>query len=88
MNKLTQQRGGHGERYQRDLPLVVHQSKGRKEGTGRKVFKLMVAISYGKGVIICAPYEKMSCAYFSNFIDRNFNTMSETADKGNRCIRV
>ena len=50
-------------------------SKGRKEGTGGKVLKLMMAISYGKGVIICEPYEKMTGAYFSNFIDRNFNTM-------------
>lgn len=57
-------------------------SKGRKEGTGGKVLKLMVAISYGKGVIICEPYEKLCGAFFSNFIDRNFNTMFEIADKG------
>ncbi len=38
--------------------------KGRKEGTG-----------YGKGVIVCEPYEKMCGKYFSNFIDRNFDTM-------------
>ena len=63
-------------------------SKGRKEGTGGKVLKLMVAISYGKGVIICEPYEKMTGAYFSNFIDRNFNTMFQTADKGNSRIWV
>ena len=37
-------------------------SKGRKERTGGKVLKLMVAISYGKGVIICEPYEKISGA--------------------------
>ena len=48
----------------------------------------MVAISYGKGVIICEPYEKMSGAYFSNFIDRNFNTMFQTADKGNSRVWV
>ena len=63
-------------------------SKGRKEGTGGKVLKLVVAISYGKGVIICEPYEKMTGAYFSNFIDRNFNTMFQTADKGNSRIWV
>lgn len=44
VSKLVQQRGGHGERYQRVLPWVVHQ-KGRKEGTAGKVLKLMVAIS-------------------------------------------
>ena len=63
-------------------------SKGRKEGTGSKVLKLMVAISYGKGVIVCEPYEKMTGAYFSNFIDRNFNTMFHTVDKGNSRIWV
>jgi len=55
-------------------------SKGRKEGTGGKVLKLMVAISYGKAVItcICKPYKKMTGAYFSNFIDRKFNTVSDS----------
>ena len=52
------------------------------------MLKLMVAISYGKGVIICEPYEKISGAYSSNFIDRNFNTMFQTADKGNSRIWV
>ena len=47
-------------------------AKGRKEGTGGRVLKVMVAISYGKGVIICEPYEKMSGSYFEDFIDRNF----------------
>ena len=44
-------------------------------GTGGRVLKLMVAISYGKGVIVCEPYEKMCGKYFSNFIDRNFDIM-------------
>ena len=30
-------------------------SKGCKEGTGGRVLRLMVAISYGKGVIACEP---------------------------------
>ena len=63
-------------------------SKGGKEGTGGKVLRLVVAISYGKGVIICEPHEKMTGAYFSNFIGRNFNTMFQTADKGNSRIWV
>ena len=57
-------------------------AKGRKEGTGGRVLKVMVAISYGKGVIICEPYEKMSGSYFEDFIDRNFNRMFDLADKG------
>jgi len=56
-------------------------STAQKERTVRKVLKLMVAISYGKAVIICEPYEKINGVYFSNFIDRNFDTMFPTADK-------
>ena len=33
-------------------------SKGRKDGTGRKALKLVVAISYGKGVLFVTPRRK------------------------------
>ena len=49
--------------------------KGRKEGTGGRVLKLMVATSYDKGIVVCEPYEKMCGTYFSDFIDRNFESM-------------
>lgn len=42
----------------------------------------MVAITYGKGVIVCEPYENLCGKYFSDFIDRQFDTMFEMADKG------
>ena len=80
VSKLAQQGGGHGEGYQRDLPWVVLPKEEKRE--------VVVAISHGKGVIICQPYEKMTGAYFSNFIDRNFNTMFQTAEKGNSRIWV
>ena len=32
----------------------------QKEGTGGKVLRLLVAISYDKGVICCGPYEHMT----------------------------
>ena len=56
-------------------------AKGRKEGTGARVLKVMVAISYEKGVM-CEPYEKIPGSYSENFIDRNFNRMFKLADKG------
>ena len=56
-------------------------SKGRKEGTGGRYVRLIVAISYGKGIIVCEPYQKMSGAYFASFIRRNFEHMFEDADK-------
>lgn len=57
-------------------------AKGRKEGSGGKVLKLMVAISHGKGVIICEPYEKMNGTYFARFIEENFGRMFRAANKG------
>ena len=51
-------------------------AKGRKVGTGGKVAKFMVAISHGKGVLVCDRY------YFSSFIDQNFNTMFMQSGKG------
>ena len=57
-------------------------SRDEKKGqAGGGVLKLMVAITYGEGVIICKPYEKMSGSYFEDFIDRNFNRLFELADE-------
>lgn len=56
-------------------------SKGRKEGTGGKYAKFIVAISHGKGVVVCEPYEKMNGNYFASFIDQNFEQMFEHAGK-------
>ena len=42
-------------------------AKGSKAGTGGKVAKMMVAITHGKGVLICERYEKNGCAIFYIF---------------------
>ena len=34
-------------------------SRGREEGTGGRQVRVVVVISYGKGVIACEPYERM-----------------------------
>jgi hypothetical protein len=56
-------------------------AKGSKEGTGGRYVKLMVAITYGKGVLVCEPYEQMNGEYFAAFIDRHFDKMFEDAEK-------
>ncbi len=56
-------------------------SRGRKEGTGGKTVKFVVAITHGKGVVVCEPYDKMNGEYFASFVDRNFMNMFEIADK-------
>ena len=61
-------------------------AKGHKEGTGGKVLRLIVAISYNKGVICCEPYEKMNGRYFAAFIDNHFDRLFSAADKG--CTRM
>lgn len=58
-------------------------AKGRKEGTGGKLVKLMVAISYDKGVICCEPYEELNGRFFATFIKTHFRRMFLQADKGN-----
>ena len=57
-------------------------AKGRKEGTGGKVVKFIVAISYNKGVICCEPYERMCGHFFATSIKMNFTRLFMTADKG------
>ena len=34
--------------------------------------KLIVAVSYNKGVIACHPYEKMTSRFFAAFIEEHF----------------
>ena len=50
-------------------------AKGQQRGTGGKVLRLMVAISYNKGVTCCEPYEKINGRYFAEFIDNHFDRL-------------
>ena len=56
-------------------------SKGGKVGSGGKVVKVNVAISYGKGVIVCHQYDKLDGAYFAKFLQDNFENMFRLANK-------
>ena len=58
-------------------------TKGRKGGTGGKVLRLLVAISYDKGVICCEPYEHMTGGNFAAFVDQHFHRLFQLAGKGN-----
>jgi hypothetical protein len=80
-NPLGQARAPRSRVYRKPSEGLVCTSKGRKEGTGGRYAKMVVAISHGKGVIMCEPYEKMHGAYFANFIDTHFDNMFTTADK-------
>lgn len=57
-------------------------AKGSKAGTGGRLVKMIVAISYRKGVIICEEYDRMCGAVFEAFIDEHFESVFQAADKG------
>ena len=56
-------------------------AKSGKVGSGGKVVKVVVAISYGKGAIVCHQYHKLDRAYFAEFVQDNFENMFRTANK-------
>ena len=47
-------------------------AKGSKVGTGGRVVRLFVAISYGKGVVLAKPYKKLDGRKFARFVRRYF----------------
>ena len=57
-------------------------AKGSKSGMEGKVANFMVAVTQGKGVLVCERYDKMDGNYFISFIDQHFNTMFEQSCKG------
>ena len=46
------------------------------------MLRLIVAISYDKGVICCEPYEHMTGSYFATFVAEHFDRLFELAGKG------
>ena len=83
-NPLSQARAPKGRvwRKKSEALLLGCTAKGRKEGTGGKTVKLMVAISYNVGVVVCEPYQTLNGEYFASFIDNYFSSMLEKANKG------
>ena len=59
-------------------------AKGSKCGTGGKYVRLIVAISYAKGVVACVPYEKMDRKYFASFLRAHFEDMIFASKKNSR----
>jgi len=46
--------------------------------------KCFVAVSYGKGVILCEKYDSLNGTYFSTLIEREFQRMFEASQKGSK----
>jgi len=62
--------------------------KGSHVGSGGRVLKLMVGISYGNGVVLCEQYEKLDGQKFHDFVLDHFNDAFEKSHKGNYRIFV
>ena len=58
-------------------------AKGAHTGSGGRVLKMIVAISYSKGVIFCEQYDKLDGDYYANFIRRNFTVKLRKSGKRN-----
>ena len=57
-------------------------AKGSKGLAGGKRLHLLVAICFGKGLILAEPYEKMNAEFFSRFIQRHYPIMFEIEENG------
>ena len=55
--------------------------EGEHVGSGGRVVKMIVAISFGKRVIYCEQCEKLDSNYYANFIRRNFQNMFQRSEK-------
>ena len=56
-------------------------AKGAHCGSGGRVVEFMVAVSYGKGVILCEQYETLN---FQSLVEREFPRMFTIVDKEGR----
>ena len=63
-------------------------AKGRMERSGGKVVHVMVAISYGKPVLVAEPFIKMNGQYFESFIDNNFTVLFQRANNNDSRYRL
>lgn len=57
-------------------------AKGSHCGSGGRMAKFMVAISYREGVVLCEQYDKLDGHYFKDLVERKFVNMFENANKG------
>lgn len=57
-------------------------AKGSHVGSGGRVVKLMVAISYDRGIVLCEEYEHLNGPMFAMFIKKHFKKTFQKCNKG------
>ena len=80
-NPLGDARAPKGKIWRKRREGLSVTAKGTHIGSGGRVLKMIVAISYGKGVIYCEQYEKLDGNYYADFIRRNFQNMFQKSGK-------
>ena len=82
-NPADQASAPHGRIWRKKCEGLMRgcTSKGGKVGSGGKVVKVIVAISYGKGAIVCHQYDKLDGPYFAKFVQDNFDNMFRLVNK-------
>ena len=63
-------------------------AKGAHTGSGGRVLRMFVAISYRKGVVFCSEYDKCDGDYLANFICREFPKMFRKSGKSHSKLFV
>lgn len=89
-NPLDQARTPTGRIYRKTSEGLSQYctAKRSKVGSGGKVVKFLVAISYDGGVILCQDYEHMTGKFFACFIENNFAQMFIASKKANRRLFI
>ena len=62
--------------------------KGVHVGTGGRVLKLFVAISFRQGVICCEEYERLDREFFKSFVTEHFPEILRKSKKGHSCLFI
>ena len=61
-------------------------AKGAHCGSGGLLADFLVAISYGKGVILCEQYSSLNGRYFKTLIEREFQRMFRESQNLLKCL--
>lgn len=85
-NPLDQARTPTGRNWRKKSEGLIQGccAKGKKEGSGGKVLKMMVAISQEKGVVFCEQYEKLDGPKFADMVNEHFNAIFVRSGKVTR----
>lgn len=79
-----QARSTHGRIWRKpeEGPRTGCTAKGSHCGSGGRMARFMVAISYREGVVLCEQYDTLDGHYFKDLVEREFGNMFEKTNKG------